>query len=121
MTPEATLKAAAAKLRETAAKATPGPWTAQEVPDEAYVEIMAGTEVAVAHAVCEHAATWGAAADADWIALMSPALAEPLAAGLELTAEHWRPERDLAKHYPARHAMQQEALTAARTILGEAP
>jgi hypothetical protein len=81
-----TLRAAAAKLRETASKATAGPWTAQEVPDEVYVEIMAGTEVAVAHAVCEHPAAPGTAADAEWIALMSPDKAEPIAVLLEAAA-----------------------------------
>jgi hypothetical protein len=87
MGPAETLRAAAAKVRETGAKATPGPWTAQEVPDEVYVEIMAGTEVAVAHAVCEHPAAPGAAADAEWIALMSPALAGPLASRLDAAAD----------------------------------
>ncbi|MFB4306915.1 hypothetical protein [Actinomadura sp. GTD37] len=87
MSPAEELRAAATLLRETASKATPGPWTTREVPDEPYAEVMAGTEVAVAHAVSEHLAGPGAAAEAEWIALMSPAVAEPLAASLEEAAQ----------------------------------
>jgi hypothetical protein len=65
MTEAEELRAAAAKLRETAANASPGPWSAQDF--------------AFRHGL----------ADAAWIALMDPAVAEPLAAWLEETARQY--------------------------------
>jgi hypothetical protein len=69
VTPAEELRAAAAKLRETAKKATRGPWTSYS------------------GRVDSHAGTIGIAlngyTDSEWIALMHPGRAEQLAALLE--------------------------------------
>lgn len=72
------LRAAATLLRETASKATPGPWTAGgygsagwtvgDIRGDLYIETEDSEQ---------------GKADAAWIALASPALAEPIAAALE--------------------------------------
>lgn len=96
--PAEQLRAAAAKIRETAAKATPGPWVDMSteedsiyprwimgpptVPDDpwSFTEPIKVTGDLVDHEIVSRE-------DTAWIALMSPALAEPLAAWLEKTAE----------------------------------
>lgn len=86
--PSETLRAAAARLRELAAKATPGPWEIEysggpnipqavfrmdpEMPDDVDFSIGLGA--------------MGAAADNVWVAAMSPVVAEPLARELEMHA-----------------------------------
>lgn len=103
------LRRAAAKLRETRAEVETGPpWA---VGDDA-PDLVCSGELRV----------WGAPivasnlnfGDAAWIALMSPALAEPLAAWLEswdgVAFNERGPMADDLKH----------ALNVARAILGEA-
>ena len=93
MTPIDELRAAATKLREIASAAAPGaPWVLAEQMEDCGL---------------------GDAASA-WIALASPALAEPLAEWLEMTADWWDafgidPETD----HPA--------LAVARAINGRQP
>jgi hypothetical protein len=88
MTPSESLRAAAARLRDLAKEATPGPWEIEydhggtyaqavfrmdpEHPDDVDCSIGLGA--------------MGAAADNVWISVMSPAVAEPLAVWLEDTA-----------------------------------
>ncbi|WP_030506421.1 hypothetical protein [Microbispora rosea] len=83
------LRAAANKLRETAKNATPGRWTSEH-------QSWAGDNAVLSYATNGHAvavcgeeiagADHPASADAAWIALMHPGLAEPLAAWLEESA-----------------------------------
>jgi hypothetical protein len=102
-TPADELRSAATLLRETASKATPGPWerplntrhkhivTAAK-PDDERGRYTDGRPEKVVVALIE---TWSNGAhvrrrngrDLEWIALMSPAVAEPLAAWLEEAAE----------------------------------
>lgn len=72
------LRAAAQKLRDTAAKVTPGPWFDNGNGHVMYGE--AGTGESPDALIAE---SW----DAAWIALASPVLAEPLADQLEAIAE----------------------------------
>lgn len=114
------LKRAAAKLRETAAKATPGPW--QFVPD------LYGDRGAITSA-SPAAEGWDTLIidvpndseqpAAEWIALVSPALAEPLAVVLEEAARRyeWFVESG-AKPEHAAPTMEYE-LAVARALLGE--
>jgi hypothetical protein len=99
MTPAETLRAAAERLRELAKDATPGPWRFELRPlagvnpsvEEAWVvgplgEDVSGTiEVArgYAHEADDADGPWLVEPDGRWIAALSPAVAEPLAAWLE--------------------------------------
>lgn len=82
LTPAATLRAAATLIRETASKATPGPWMVSRIPGigrtvndpTARLSIAVGTG-------------WVSGADGEWIALMHPGLAEHLAAWLDGVAK----------------------------------
>ena len=132
------LRRAGTKLRETAAKATPGPWEhtstddngirplwiigAPEVPGDGmssrdvlfFTEemAMAISDITEPEGVVTHA-------DLEWIALANPALAEPLAAWLEsdagliddMTAAGFGDDILAARFAPA--------LMVARVILGE--
>lgn len=80
-TPADEISQAAATLREAAAKATEGPWIAEYSGPTGNCVIPHD-----AQSTREHVAKtqlYHAQADAEWIALMSPVLAEPLAAWLE--------------------------------------
>jgi hypothetical protein len=108
-TPAEELRAAATKLRETASKATPGPWrvgggTSIGVGIEPHSRGSFAYDAIVAEATSEEdrendvetAFGWDRvvevgtpAADAEWIALASPALAEPLADLLDSIAAEW--------------------------------
>ncbi|WP_329520537.1 hypothetical protein [Spirillospora sp. NBC_01491] len=96
MTPVDELRAAATRLRETAAKATPGPWKTKGFGEFGWLVVDANPagRFSVETEDNEHGR-----ADAVWIALASPVLAEPLAdwleqcandlAGAERTAAKW--------------------------------
>ena len=124
MSPADDLRAAATLIRATASKATPGPW-----------EIRDGNKVSSNVAARDErmvidgggwtdgtkAVVYGAAliADAAWIALMSPAVAEPLAAWLEATATDIEiSEEDRKAGWSAFISPAHPALTVARAILG---
>lgn len=111
MTAADELRQAAAKVRETAAKATPGPWerplntrykhivTAAK-PDDEQGQYLDGRPERVGVVQLniwsdgKHYRKRGGR-DLEWIALMSPALAEPLAASLERMADtHRKHEAD---------------------------
>lgn len=86
-TPADEISQAAATLRETAVKATEGPWEVRPGND---VSSNVGREDGLiidggAYADSTVSVVYGAAlhADAAWIALMHPGVAEPLAAWLE--------------------------------------
>lgn len=93
MTPADELKQAAARLRETAARATRGPWEDVSDGDEgAWPRMIVGAPNADGYVeevlkVHEEIGDWGVVAreDVAWMALASPVLAEPLAAWLEDT------------------------------------
>ena len=116
MSPSETLRAAATKLRETASKATPGPWqigpefgdmvTSPEPNWNGNPTVIA-SDLADGHPGFD----WNNVA---WVALMSPAVAEPLAAWLETCAN------DLAdaRHYIDEPNSCEHALAIARSILG---
>lgn len=92
------LRRAAAKLRETAAPLLP-------VSGDLWVSF---------YLEADHALT---RADSAWIALMDPALADPLAAWFEDTAADMTTER---RSEPTTSS-EQYAVTVARAILGEVP
>lgn len=99
-----TLKAAAAKLRNTAEKADPGPWR------PGFEGAVWGRTTAL---VCEGFD----ADDAQWIAMMHPGLAEPLAVWLIWAASQASMNEDRA---PRHRVNISDALDVARVILGEA-
>lgn len=79
------LREAAAKVRETAGQATPGPWTFQAAAGSGWlVERQPPGDYAVAMAPRSNPRR---DYDAQWIALASPALAEHWAALLEAVAD----------------------------------
>lgn len=91
--PAEELRVAAALLRAAAAKATEGPWEWQNYPDTHDLVHPTGTAEGPSHprnvlkCPTEH---WPPnAADAHWIALMSPIVAGPLASWLEYEARYW--------------------------------
>lgn len=89
LSPSETLRAAAAKLREMAEKATPGPWRYTDEDARYNPCVMAGRDEWVAE--CGPADSLRAPGargehDARWLVVMSPAVAEPLAAELEAHA-----------------------------------
>lgn len=111
--PAEELRAAATVVRGAAHNATPGPWTVSRLPGigrtvndpTARLSIAVGTG-------------WVSGADGEWIALMSPAAAEPLAAWLD--AEAMPPEdeqrvRELLDMHPA--LLQSEAIELRRHLL----
>ena len=84
MSPAATLRDAAKVLRDTASNATPGPWKTKGVGDFGWLVVDADPagRFSVETEDNEHGR-----ADAAWIALAHPGLAEPLAAWLEIAAD----------------------------------
>lgn len=90
-TPAEELRAAARLLRETASKATPGPWHDFSTDEDGAWPVMVigaagpaddrGQDVLIVHETVDEEIV--ATEDAAWIALASPALAEPLAAVLD--------------------------------------
>lgn len=103
--PVALLREAARLVREHATTATPGPWTTQAFRVGGYVVIEGVDQERVAdtmHGDCQ-------VNDARWIALMSPAIAEPLAAWLDEAASQ------VEYLPPRRHSAQ--ALAVARAIV----
>ena len=106
MSPAETLRAAAAKVRDTASNATPGPWECDGIGDYGWTvrDVSPFGTFAIETEDSEQGQ-----ADAEWIALMSPAVAEPLAAHLERLA-------DMALLTGA--PVMREALALARKILG---
>lgn len=100
MTPSGELREAAALLRSRAGKATPGPWTAGEPwqitgnPDPVQTVTAVGehhqhVDVAGYRVQTEDYGDDGGIdpGDAEWIAMMSPAVAEPLAAMFDHAAD----------------------------------
>lgn len=128
MTPADTLRAASQRVRELAAKATPGPWRAAEeidglragrlttvkAPNPHLCRQPAWTRVVTVGQTRPHFDDGKGLAEANvaWIAAMGPPIAEPLAAWLEATA-------DLLDSEPARPVTpKRPALDLARAILG---
>lgn len=90
--PAAELRAAAAKLRETAEQATAGPWQVRGGNQVSSNVVTLDGSVVIdggAHQSAKKAVVFGAAlhADAAWIALAHPGLAKPLAAWLNDVAD----------------------------------
>jgi hypothetical protein len=109
------LRKAAAKLRDTAAAATPGPWDRAADTDYAShygANFIANWEGEYLRFVTTAGDGDGAARDAAWITLVHPGLAEPLAAWLSSIGETWVFQRQSAR---------QQAVAIARVILGEVP
>lgn len=104
LTPSETLRAAAARLRELANAATPGPWRTAALRDD---DPAYGMDVEPSVAVGNDSSGACDLADATWIATMSPSVAEPLAAWLETEIELDEPDGPLFS----------AALAFARTIL----
>lgn len=99
------LRAAATKLRATARKATPGPWQmdgpmwwSEQDCTHTITDQRFRASVAILPRVDE--AGDRRDADAEWIALASPALAEPLAAWLEECAEGLETAARVATRWP---------------------
>jgi hypothetical protein len=128
------LRAAATKLRETASKATPGPWHTVGLPwnhETPYV-VAGHPDPHVGKFVAEVEQVFGDldeddrdhAPDAAWVALANPALAEPLAIVLEDAAElyEWALERchpELREQLEPRVRVQVEnELAVARALNG---
>ena len=99
------LRRAAAKIRETAKDANPGPWWANPIATEAEVDVYSGTGSSEDIAVADGAYR----ADAEHIAMWSPDVAELVAA--------WLDSEDRAFIV----AIDSPAATLARRILGEQP
>jgi hypothetical protein len=108
------LRRAAAKLRDTVDMTLPAPWTVIPLPGDRGYDVAAfpSQRVFVAQDLSE--------SDAEWIALMDPAMAGPLAEWLDFAAEHWRIDAEI-KHYPIRGILQRITADLARVILGEVP
>lgn len=126
-TPAETLRAAAAKLRETAVGVTPDRW-----------QLLTYQIVATFDDECEHitevAFTHGHTGNARWIALVGPLLAEPFAAWLDwaaIQADNHPVDLEYGGHpefrwclacqedEPACAVTTDRALAVARVILGE--
>lgn len=86
MTPAEELRAAAKLLRETAEQATPGPWGVESVASES-IGVLSYPAHAFVATIGVRTADESVTADAAWIALVSPALAKPLAAWLDSRAQ----------------------------------
>jgi hypothetical protein len=113
--PAALLRQAAEKLRETAKHATPGPWSAEESTEYGFRVGTADQKAWVAWTGEYDDEPVESRADARWIALMSPALAGPLADWLESEASYWA-NVYVGQPMPPRDHL---ALAVARTILGK--
>lgn len=89
MTPVEELRAAAAKLRQMAANASPGPWSAGSEADGTFYHRYGerGWLVTGPAGSPEMEDSETGKADASWIALMGPKAAGPIAALLEHYAE----------------------------------
>lgn len=87
VSPAAELRAAAALLREIAGAATPGPWEGV-VDDHGGGEINASVWAdSIGYYITEKISSGPLhLADAHWIGLMSPVVAEPIAAWLDYEA-----------------------------------
>lgn len=96
---------AATKLRETATKATREPWAVNTHPELGLC--VSDPTLSLCIQVEDG---WVGEADLNWIALMSPALAEPLAVWLEFVANTWPFQKQGARDM---------ASAVARAILGE--
>lgn len=88
MTPAEELQAAAAKVRETGAAATPGPWVVVKHNRRQHPGVLANAEIHKPGGSVR-SVSWkvpGEIADAEWNALTHPGLAGPLVAILESAA-----------------------------------
>ena len=83
--PVALLKLAARRVREYGAAATPGPWQSRDGGMHMYGDF--GWYVSGPAGTPEFDDSEAGKADADWVALMSPAIAEPLAKVLDDATE----------------------------------
>lgn len=115
--PAVRLRAAAALVRERAGAATPGPWTATELPPNAHHRPAHWVTTEYADGDATVSATvadcpWRQA-DASWIALMGPAVGEPLATWLDGEAARWDPEAGI-QSWDASH---ERALAVADALL----
>lgn len=130
MTASSELRAAATKLRGTAKGATPGPWVirpgnnvSSNVADMwNHSLVIDGGGWAGEWNGETKAVVYGAALDADaaWIALASPVIAEPFATALDLLADRWDtfdPHLD-AMHQHDETAVGHHLLVIARQING---
>jgi hypothetical protein len=112
------LRAAAALVRERRAAATPGEWTAHLLPPNEHHKHPAHW-VKARHDNGDSISSQVVAdcpwrqADAAWIALMNPAVGEPLAAWLESVADRLR----ATAHPDWQHAIEPEAFAVADAIL----
>jgi len=86
--PAGLLRRAAARLRETAAEVTPGTWVVERTNRSVWVMADRGLYVANT-GTSDIDESPRVQADAEWIALASPAIAEPLAAWLESEQAVW--------------------------------
>ncbi|MGS2641711.1 hypothetical protein [Streptosporangium sp. G12] len=114
MTPVEELRAAAAKLRETAGNATPGPWMSMDDGDRLVAPIVENdgtvSPFGMDNVVCEPMGGENAA----WMALVHPGLAEPLAELMEESAR----QADMNEHRAPRHRRDlTQALAVAHVIL----
>ena len=87
-TPADVLRTAAARVRETARSATRGPWAAEESREHGFRVGTSDGQEWVAWTGAYDDEPDPSRADAAWIALMHPGLAEPLAAWLEAADLH---------------------------------
>lgn len=102
--PAERLRLAADRLERTAVAATPGPWVSERATwahenvrgHVAAPKLVSETREGVAHAT---------EADADWIALASPALAPPLVAWLRSMAIPWHEYLGEVPNTPRAHAL----------------
>lgn len=133
MSPADELRAAANKLRKWGARATPGPWSASAVwsprsnNTSAVYSRAHPTGTPESEVIPSMRATpkrpLVRPGDAEWIALMSPAVAEPDAALFEVVAE-FAEQYDIGGHVDGEPCSDfacrivHAALTSARTILG---
>ncbi len=111
------LKRAAAKLRQIGEQTTPGPWHAEQTISSDL--IMDDCGVLVADCGLDEDVVPEIHADAAWIALANPAIAEPLADWLESDAGLIDDMTAVGFSDAILTAWFTPALTVARTILGE--
>ena len=139
MSPAETLRAAAKLLRKRGKEATPGPWDDHSADGSAWPILIHGgpikddptdrrdTVIKVHESIADEEIV--APDDAAWIALMSPAVAEPLAAWLEhaatdletaeIAATKWGDAEQLKPgDYIDEPDSAERALAFARAILG---
>lgn len=123
-TPAEELRAAAERLREVAKVATPGPWEGEGGDDERPPSVWTAYEGSYVADNIPHPE------DAEWIATLSPAIAEPLALWLD-THVQWAQDVQVVFFEPdtgevididaARWPGLAAALAFARAILAAAP